>query len=277
MRTRGPARVARRAAVLASEVNRVVGATPHALTLVGWHRLGPVGRDGGLTTSFADFSRHLDVLEEWGAHVLPLEEAVSRLRSRSLPDRAVALTFDDGYASVAEHAWPELKRRGLPATLYAVSGYLDANLVFPWDRHRDDRETVRLMDARTLCDVAADGLDIGSHTVSHRWLRHLQPREVATELSVSRAELEDLLQRPIRSFAYPMGGWTKAIRDQVAAAGYDIAITVDRARNRTAQHPLSLRRFFALDDAEDFRMQLDGGFSWLAPVDKVRSRKGPTF
>ncbi|MFC5727788.1 MULTISPECIES: polysaccharide deacetylase family protein [Nocardioides] len=274
--TRTAATVARPAAALITGVNRSVGMTPHGLTLAGWHRLGPVGKDG-LTTSFDDFRGHLDVLEEWGANILPLNDAVARLEAGTLPDRAVALTFDDGYASVAEHAWPELKKRGMPATLFAVSGYLDPSKTFPWDRHRDDRETVRLMDPRALCDVADDGLDIGSHTVSHRWLRHLAPAEVAAELVISREELEGLLQRPVLSFAYPMGGWTRRIRDQVDRAGYRIAITVDRARNRRGQHPLSLRRWFAFDRASDFRMQLDGGFSWLRPVETFKRRNGPGF
>lgn len=272
--TRTAATLARPGAVMFDGIHRVARVRTQPLTLMGWHRLAPVSRDG-LTTSYDDFRRHLDVLEDWGATVLPLEHAVSLLRYGALPPRAVALTFDDGYASVVEHAWPELKRRGLPATLFAVSGYLDGGHTFTWDRFDTDLEQIRLVDRAALVDAADDGLHIGSHTVSHRWLRHLNPREVEVELTASRRELEDLLQRPVRTFAYPMGGWTPAIRDQVAAAGYDIAITVDRARNHQGQHPLSLRRWFAFDRADDVRLQLDGGFTWMRRIENFRRRHGP--
>lgn len=272
--TRTAARIARPGVRVVDGINRAAGARTPPLTLIGWHRLGRASGDG-LTTTFDDFRRHLDVLEEWGATVLPLDDAVARMAAGTLPPRAVALTFDDGYASVSEQAWPELHRRGLPATMFVVSGYLDARRTFSWDRNDSDLERIRLVDRPGLLEAAAGGLDIGSHTVSHRWLRHLNPREVAVELTASRSGLEDLLQRPVHSFAYPMGGWTPAIRAQVAAAGYDAAITVDRGRNGRAHDPLSLRRCFAFDRADDLRLQLDGGFTWVRPIDTLRQRRGP--
>ena len=77
---------------------RRLSATP-GLTVIGWHRVDGQQSDG-LSTGVDDFRRHLDTLDDWGAHVLPLDEAVLALEAGTLPDRAVALTFDDGYASV---------------------------------------------------------------------------------------------------------------------------------------------------------------------------------
>ncbi|MBM9459507.1 polysaccharide deacetylase family protein [Nocardioides sp. zg-536] len=247
-----------------------------ALTLVGWHRIGDA--TDGLTTTLPDFQRHLDVLEEWGAIVLPLDEAHRMLVAGELPERAVALTFDDGYASVVEQAWPLLRQRGLPATLFAVSGYLRPGARFPWDEgHRRGDDLVRLLTAPELCAAAAEGLDIGSHTVTHRWLPGLGDDEVREELVRSRADLEDLLARPVRSFAYPMGGWNPALRSAVEAAGYDLAITTERGRNRADQHPASLRRAFAFDRADDVRRQLDGAFTWMRPIERRRALREPTW
>lgn len=244
-----------------------------SLTLVGWHRIGHA--EDGLSTSFDDFRRQLDALEQWDATVLPLQEATRLLATDSLPRRAVALTFDDGYASVLELAWPELRRRGLPATLFAVSGYLDPTVRFPWDRGHADADLVRLADSAALREAALDGLDIGSHTVTHRWLPHLTRSEVADELGASRRTLEDLLQKPITSFAYPMGGWNASIRDQVGEAGYDVGITVDRGRNGRGQDPLALRRAFAFDSSADFQLQLQNAFTWMRPIERWRTRSGP--
>lgn len=61
---------------------------------------------------------------------LPLDEAVRRLRERSLPPRAVCVTFDDGYADNAEVALPILREEGVPATFFIATGYLDGGRMF---------------------------------------------------------------------------------------------------------------------------------------------------
>lgn len=245
------------------------------LTMLGWHRLG--GSKDGLTTTFDDFRRHLDVLEEWGAVVLPLEEAHRRLAAGDLPERAVVLTFDDGYASIVEQAWPELCHRGMPATLYAVSGFAHADQRFPWDAHSCDAELTRLVSAAELRDVSDTGLDIGSHTVTHRWLPGLSAGQVAEEVTASRSALEDLLQRPVLSFAYPMGGWNAQIRAAVQRAGYTTAVTTERGRNRRSQNPLTYRRPFAFHRSDDVRRQLDGAYTWMRPIERTRRGRAPRW
>lgn len=247
-----------------------------ALTLVGWHRFGEA--DDGLTTRMEDFRRHLDVLQAWGATVLPLEEAHRLLAGGALPDKAVCLTFDDGYASVVEQAWPELQRRGMPATLFAVSGYLRGGDRFPWDANLPSGSDLsRLVNAGDLQHAAASGLHVGSHTVTHRWLPALPAHQVREELGRSRDDLEDLLGRPVTSFAYPMGGLTPRIRDDVEAAGYQIAITTERGRNGTGHDPITLRRAFAFDRARDLRRQLDGAFTWMRLLERRRNRREPRW
>ncbi len=63
-------------------------------------------------------------------NVLPLSEAVFRLREGSLPPRAVAITFDDGYADNLEVATPVLRRWGLPSTLFVATGFLDGGIMW---------------------------------------------------------------------------------------------------------------------------------------------------
>jgi len=63
-------------------------------------------------------------------NVLPLVEAVTRLRERSLPPRAAAITFDDGYADNAELALPLLRELGIPATVFVASGFLNGGRMF---------------------------------------------------------------------------------------------------------------------------------------------------
>lgn len=257
-----------------ARVTRAVSNSP-GLTVLGWHRLSRTS--GGVSTPVDSFRRHLDVLGEWGAAVLPLDEASAMLAAGTLPNRALALTFDDGYASVVETAWPMLRDLGLPATMFAVTGYLDGRRTFAWDSGAPDDGRARLVDRRELVAAAADGLDIGSHTVNHPWLPHLGAEDLAPELADSRSELEDLLGRPVTSIAYPMGGWNSTVRDAAAAAGYHIGVTVDRGRNTARRDPFALLRSIAPDDAADFRLVLEGAYTWLRPVDSWRIHKGPRW
>jgi peptidoglycan/xylan/chitin deacetylase (PgdA/CDA1 family) len=253
----------------AISTGRVVLQRP-SLAVVGWHDVTPRARF--LATPFDDFRRHLDVIAATGYPVLAFDDALDRLRDERLVGPAVVLTFDDGYAGVAEHAWPELVARGWPATLYVCSGKLAAGATFPWDV-----EPAPLMTAAEVVAAARSGLDIGSHTVSHRWLPGLPPAEVETELRESKASLETLLGRPVTGLAYPMGGWTPAVAQAADAAGYRYAVTVDRGRERRAGRPVAVRRAFAPDDARDFARVLEGAYTFLRPLDRRRARHGPAF
>lgn len=270
---RAPTRTLARTLWPLTVTGRRLGRRP-GLTLIGWHRVDG-HRTDGLSTGVDDFRSHLDLLEEIGAAVLPLDAAVAGLRVGTLPPRAVALTFDDGYASVVDTAWPILKERGLPATLFVVTAGLVGPMRFRWDAAEPDPARLRLATADELADAAGQGLDLGSHTVTHPWLPTLDPLMLEHELGESRSRLGDLLGRPVTSLAYPTGGWSPVVRDAAERAGYTIGVTVDRGLNTARTHPLELRRAFVPASAVDLRLILDGAYTYLRPLDTWRGRRGP--
>jgi peptidoglycan/xylan/chitin deacetylase (PgdA/CDA1 family) len=81
-----------------------------------------------LYVSARHLERRLQLLRRNRCHVLPLGEAVSRLYRGDLPERAVVLTFDDGYYDFLERAWPLLQSYDCPATVYLTTGRVDHNL-----------------------------------------------------------------------------------------------------------------------------------------------------
>ncbi len=76
-----------------------------------------------------EFAAQMDLIQSI-CRVLPLEEGVDRLRSGSLPQRAVSITFDDGYENNRTIAAPILKERGIPATVFVATGYLNGGRMF---------------------------------------------------------------------------------------------------------------------------------------------------
>ena len=239
------------------------------LTILGWHRIGNL-QDGGLSTTRASFEAQLDRLLELDARVLPMAEGVDALTAGTLPPRAVCLTFDDGYSSVPREAWPLLKARNLPMTLFVVPGYLSGDRAFPWDQPGPD---ATVMTADEVRDAAADGMDIQSHSWDHRWLPGGRDDELLRDLTDSRTHLEELLGRPVTGLAYPTGGWGARVRDLSEMAGYRYAVTVDRGMNRPGRSdPLALRRSMAPGTADELELLLDGGFDHLRQFDNLRRR-----
>ena len=84
--------------------------------------------DPQLYVSRETFARRLTMLDRHGCAVLPLAEAIQRVYDGTLPPRAVALTFDDGYVDFMRHAWPLLRQHGFPATVYLATMRCEHNL-----------------------------------------------------------------------------------------------------------------------------------------------------
>lgn len=106
----------------------------------------------------ASFDTHMAMLKSV-FNVLPLADAVARLKHGNLPARAASITFDDGYADNVTHALPILKKHGLHATFFIATGYLDGGRMF----NDTVIEAVRQSRQETL-DLADLGL--GTHPLA---------------------------------------------------------------------------------------------------------------
>jgi len=219
------------------------------------------------------FAAHLDLIVERGLTPLTVSQLVDAYRDEGeLPERPVAITFDDGMADFAEHAWPALRQRGLTATHYVVTGAIgrrvdwldelghDAPAMLTWDQ-------IRALDA--------EGCEIGAHSVTHPELDTLRRRSIADEVGRSRRELSARLGRPVRSFAYPHGYHDRRVRAAVVAAGYDSAAAVREAFSSRRDDTLALARITLLDDVTVDRLAavLDGeGFPVAPFAEPVRTK-----
>ena len=142
--------------------------------------------------------------------------------------RMVGITFDDGYASVLECALPELRRHGFGATAFIVADRI--GVTNDWD----DGPSWKLLDADGVRELAAAGIEIGSHSATHARLAStgtdaLSPAQVAAETAGSRAALREMTGAQVNGFAYPYGSMNETVRAAVRAAGYEYACAVEAA------------------------------------------------
>jgi peptidoglycan/xylan/chitin deacetylase (PgdA/CDA1 family) len=220
---------------------------------------------GGLSVSPAEFRAHLDWIDGAG---LPIVDIDAEIPPRgSTP--SIVITFDDGYRSVADIAWPEIRSRGWPATLFVVTRTLEDPRPFSWDA-KATRATARLIDRPMLTALVENGMTIGSHSCTHRYLPGLRSDDIKKELADSKRALEDLIGRAVTSLSYPMGGWNAKIRSLAAWAGYSAAVTFDRGRNVPGQDRLALRRQPAYRDLPTFALTVEGSYDFLRPFDRVK-------
>ena len=174
------------------------------LLILTYHRVltapDPLRR-GEMTASA--FQRHCAVLRRW-FNVLSLREGWQRAQAGTLPPRAVAITFDDGYADNAQLAMPILRRHGLTATFFIATGYLDGGRMW----NDTIIETLRTAPVPLdLSDLEAGRLESGESAARARavtnviraW-KHLPPaeRERRVGVLVERARAQppqDLMMR----------------------------------------------------------------------------------
>jgi peptidoglycan/xylan/chitin deacetylase (PgdA/CDA1 family) len=140
---------------------------------------------------------------------------------------AVHVTFDDAFRS-STSVLPELRDLGVPVTIFACTGFADRGgaplLIAELDsQDPEDLEGLRTMSWDELRALAADGITIGSHAVSHPHLTRLDDDQLEFELRESKRRVEDELGRPCPLLAYPFGEHDERVRAAARAAGYERA------------------------------------------------------
>jgi peptidoglycan/xylan/chitin deacetylase (PgdA/CDA1 family) len=190
-----------------------------------YHAVADVSYDPNLlSVSPGQFAVQLDWLARRnlrGVSVGALVAAMRAGRARGL----VGITFDDGYASVLGNALPELVRRGFTATVFVVSDRIGETN--DWD----DGTPWPLMSGAQLGELAAAGMEIGSHSATHIRLADVDAGVLRAEVSGSRERLSQMVDAEIRGFAYPYGDMDAAARHAVRDAGYDYACAVNAPRD----------------------------------------------
>jgi peptidoglycan/xylan/chitin deacetylase (PgdA/CDA1 family) len=222
-----------------------------------------------ISFSPALFRRGLGGLRARGYRTLSLQQVVDGLRPGEFPERALAITFDDGYRTVYEEAFPALQERGLSATVFLTvgsggAGTADARL--PSWKGRD------MLSWGEIREMHRAGLHFGAHTLSHPDLTRLRVEQVEAEMRDSKATIEDALGAAVTCFAYPYGRLDA--RSQAVAREHFFCACSTRLRCVTAgSDPYDLERVDAyfLHAERLFGLIASRSFPWyIGAIDVAR-------
>ena len=186
-----------------------------------YHRIDGPLELGVTRVARSVFARQMTALARDGWRTLALADFSAIARSdAAVPEKAFLLTFDDGYASLADEAYPLLAELGFTATTFLITGFIGR--VNAWDVRYTWKRLPHL-DWPAIEHWKARGFDFASHTVTHRRLTWLAEEDVMHELADSRETLVSRLGVDAgRAVAYPFGAVNAWAHDAACALDYDL-------------------------------------------------------
>jgi biofilm PGA synthesis lipoprotein PgaB len=245
--------------------------TDEKLTVLSYHEIAEPGEalipDYAVTPT--NFVRQIDWLRNNGYHFVGVDDVLADQAGKShLPEKAVLLTFDDGYRSMYDHAWPLLKMLRIPSVVAVVGTWEEDQAEVNFDGHKITRD--KLMSWQQLRELSDSGLvEIGSHSYDlHRGIPgnpegNLQPaattrmwlqatgkyedeasyrRRVGGDLQRSRDVILKRIGRAPRVIAWPYGRYTHELRDLATRLGMTMGLTLDDGANMDDTPLWGLRR-----------------------------------
>ena len=219
------------------------------------------------------FKEQVDYLSKNGYRSVLVRDIPGLLAEPSIDNRPwVSINFDDGYRDNVTYALPILREAGFVATFFIVAGMITnrkpmnsdmGNMLYP-DRPMMTAQQVKL--------IVAEGMEIGSHGLSHRMATDLirqSPDTFLAELRESKRILEVATGGPVVSFSYPngqRGAFSDETRRLVAEAGYQVAVTTMWHAVTEGIHMLELPRCEVshTDTIEEFDAKLVGKRDYLS-------------
>ena len=164
-----------------------------------------------LSVTPADFNLQMKWLHLNHYHAITFDDLRAYFAGlQSLPSKPVIITLDDGYRDLFTTAYPILRAYNFVAVAYIVTGFVGHP---------------RYVTSDMIVQMDHDGIEIASHTVDHVDLKRAALPSVTYEVVQAKRWLENLVGHPVVDFAYPSGEFDAAVESELAAAGYNTAVT----------------------------------------------------
>jgi peptidoglycan/xylan/chitin deacetylase (PgdA/CDA1 family) len=241
------------------------------LPVLLYHHVGPLrpGTFATLTVSPQKFRSQVEWLFRNGYQAITARDWWRCCsEGKELPKKPVLLTFDDGYEDLAEFAFPILKQHGFGATVFIVTSQIGGTNA--WDQNNGSAAAHDLLNAEDILYWTRDGIEFGSHSVTHPDMTALSEQALDVEAGASSRELSAVLGQEVCSFAYPYGRMNAVVREAVNR-NYRLAFTTEAGMNHLGSDLFSLKRTMVQSSDSLLDLRLRVMFGWN-PFQEARRR-----
>ncbi|HKR00244.1 MAG TPA: polysaccharide deacetylase family protein [Pyrinomonadaceae bacterium] len=183
----------------------------------------PDARIRGGYTPVKRFARQMAFLKKQGFTFYTASELIEHfLAHGAFPVNGLAITFDDGWKDNYENAFPILRELGIKATIFLIPSCVGQVSTKALSEGESGRAH---LSPEEIVEMSKDGIEFGSHTLNHKLLHQIPLDEVKFEVEESKRQIEALLTKPCKVFAYPGGHFNEGARQVVEDAGYTAGFT----------------------------------------------------
>jgi len=210
----------------------------------------------------AQFEKQMRYLASTHRVIKPSQVAACDFNNKG--NLMVSITFDDGFLSILENAVPVLEDFKLAAGIFVPTGSIGGRRSWRLDENIEDNGEA-VMDREQICELEKSGYEIFSHTVSHRKLSELSPKEVERELAESRQRLEEILGHSVSAVSYPHGEYNVSVSRAAERSGYTMGFTIEPFVNNCSGDRMAMGRFKVspTESLLQFRLKVMGAYEVL--------------
>ncbi len=179
--------------------------------------LNPTPDEKAFTISPEMFEKQMQYLNENNYTTITFDDLFNYFQGKKLPENPVIINFDDGWENQYTYAFPILKNTNTIATFYIFTNAIDRKNYLSWNQ---------------IKEISEAGMEFGDHSHYHPYLWKIQDKdELDREIIKSKEIIENHLDKPVTTFAYPFGLYSSTTVEAVKEAGFTTARSFDKWGN----------------------------------------------
>lgn len=213
------------------------------VTILGYHDFSSKKKASAMLIPTEKFRKQMQAIKDLGMNVITLDDFMAWKRGeKTLPDKSILITMDDGWKSVYTEAYPILKEFGFPFTIFLYTNYVDGG--------------GSALTSPMIKEMMQHGCTIGSHSVSHPYPSKIKSYQkkgaeifskyLRSEMADSKKILESKFKQPVTTYAYPGGYVTPEMLPVATESGYKYLFTVLPGKIVRATDNMTLPRYIIL-------------------------------
>ncbi|MFC1621609.1 polysaccharide deacetylase family protein [Candidatus Omnitrophota bacterium] len=224
----------------------------YVVPIIMYHRVDDRASVSKLSVCPDSFRKQIAFLKRHNYNVVKLEELAELIKTKEIPYKTIAITFDDGYENNYTCAYPVLKEFGLPATIFITPALIGYEGYLTWDQ---------------VIEMSESGvISIGSHAMTHAYLPGLAEQKLNIEVVDSKRAIESHTRKEVFSFSYPVGAFDDNARERVRKAGYGIGVTTNPGKDYPPHDLFAMKRVRISRTSDSmlvFWIETSGFYTWI--------------